>query len=309
MRRGLRAVRLLLRLLPVVLMLVLVVPGSGVRPTTLSLTKVETAKGYDAGADVVWVLVLGAEDDPDNEADTDAIELLGIDSRTGAAAAIGIPRDTYVPIDGEPGRINGAFRDGGPELAASVVEELVGIAPTYVLVTKGPGFVDMVDALGGVTVHSPLAFVTDPGNLLVGEGSNDFTGEEALQFAQTRVFEVPAPGDFIRVANHQALLLGLLEGLQEQQDEQGFVETMALRAMDGIDTNDASPLDLYRLLNALTSVDPGQTQACVLVGDEKVLPDGNQVIIPDQKLANRLGAEAAGDATFESDCPSGLPED
>jgi LCP family protein required for cell wall assembly len=294
-----------LRLLPVVLVLVLMVPGSGLRPTTLSLTKVEKADGFDAGADIVWVLVLGA--DPDD--DTDAIQLLGIDTRTGAAAAIGIPRDTYVDLGGgEKGRINGAFRKGGPDLAAQVVEELVGIPPTYVLLTRGDGFVSMVDALGGVTVQSTLAFTTENGDVQVQKGPNDFDGQEALLFAQTRDFDEPFPGDFIRVANHQALLMGLLEGLQEQQDEQGFLETMALQAIDGIDTNDASPLDLYRLLNALTSVDPTKTQGCVLVGDEKTLSDGNQVIEPDEELADRLGNEARDDATFESDCPSGLPE-
>jgi polyisoprenyl-teichoic acid--peptidoglycan teichoic acid transferase len=299
---ALRAGRLVLRLLPALVLLAVVVPGSAVQPATLSLTKVETADGYDAGADVVWVLILGAEDDPDKEADTDAIELLGIDSRTGSAVAIGIPRDTYVEIDGEKGRINGAFAEGGPQLAARAVEGLVGFAPTYVLVSKGPGFVDMVDALGGVTVDSPLEFVTDPGNLEVSKGPNDFTGQQALYFAQTRQFDEPRAGDFIRVENHQALLLGLLAELQEREGEKGFVEAMALRAIDGIDTDDASPLDLYRLLNALTSVDPTKTDGCPLLGDDKLLPDGNMVIVPDTGLAQRLGREARDDATFESGC-------
>jgi LCP family protein required for cell wall assembly len=289
-----------LRLVPVVLVLVLIVPGSGVRPTTLSLTKVEKADGYDAGADVVWVLVLGA--DPDD--DTDAIQLLGIDTRTGTAAAIGIPRDTYVGLGGgEEGRINAAYGKGGPELAAQVVEELVGIPPTYVLVTRGDGFVSMVDALGGVTVQSSLAFTTEDGSVQVEKGPNDFDGQEALQFAVTRTFPgVDGPPDFTRSENHQALLLGLLKGLQEQDDEKGFLETMALSAIEGIDTDDASPLDLYRLINALTGVDPARVDGCILVGDEGVDPAGNQVIIPDLRLAERLGDEAIDDATFESGC-------
>ena len=159
MRRALPVVLDVLRLLPVVLLLVVAVPGSGVRPTTLSLTKVEKADGYDAGAEVVWVLVLGADDDND----TDAIQLLGIDTRTGAAAAIGIPRDTYVDLGGgEMGRINSAYQQGA-EVAAEVVEDLVGIPPDYVLVTRGDGFVTMVEALGGVTVDSQVAFTTEEG--------------------------------------------------------------------------------------------------------------------------------------------------
>src|SRR5215510_3860726 len=122
MRGLLRAV---LRLLPVVLVLGIVIPSSGVRPTTLNLTKVETADGFDVGRDVVWVLVLGE----DSGGDTDAIELLGIDARTGAAAGIGIPRDSWVDLGGgHKNKINQAYEQpDGVELIGSVVEDLVGI--------------------------------------------------------------------------------------------------------------------------------------------------------------------------------------
>lgn len=294
----LRTGRLLLRLLPALVLLVLVVPGSAVRPATMSLTKVESANGYDAGADVVWVLVLGV----DGEGLTDAIQLLGIDSRTGAAAAIGFPRDTWVDLGGgQEGKINEAFRDGADSISR-VVEGLVGIRATYVLATRGAGFVSMVDELGGVTVHSDLQFTTDTGELTVRKGRNDFTGHTALLFAETRIFgDAPSP-DFIRVGNHQDLLLGLLAGLQERDDGRGFVETMALRAIEDIDTEDVSPLDLYRLLNALTSVDPARAEGCVLVGSEDVDDVGNQIIRPDVDLADRLGRDAVDDAAFDSGC-------
>jgi polyisoprenyl-teichoic acid--peptidoglycan teichoic acid transferase len=163
--------------------------------------------------------------------------------------------------------------------------------------------VSMVDDLGGVTVHSDLDFTTDEGNVHVQQGPNDFDGREALLFAQTRLFgDAPGPPDFIRVANHQDLLLGLLAGLQERDAERGFVESMALSAIEGIDAEDASPLDLYRLLNALTSVKRGKADGCVLVGREEEDAAGNQIIIADADLADRLGREAADDATFESGC-------
>ncbi len=299
MRRAVAVVRAVLRLLPVVLLLVIAVPGSGVRPATLSLTKLERAEGYDAGANVVWVLVLGA----DSLGLTDAIQLLGIDTRTGAAAAIGIPRDTYVDLgDGEKGKINAALNEG-PDVASGVVEDLLGIPPTYVLVSRGGGFVSLVDDLGGVEVDSPLAFETDEGGVQVRKGINTFDGRTALLFAQTRLFgDTPGPPDFIRSKNHQALLLGLLRRFQQQDGERGFAETMALSAIEGIDSVDASPLDLYRLLNALTSVDPAKAEGCILVGAESEDPAGNQIIIPDVKLAKRLGTDAIDDATFERGC-------
>jgi polyisoprenyl-teichoic acid--peptidoglycan teichoic acid transferase len=296
-----RVLLAILRLVPIVMALAIVIPSSGVRPTTLSLTKVETAGGYDVGPDVVWVLVLGE----DNVGDTDAIQLLGIDVRTGAAAAIGFPRDTWVDLGGgHYDKINQAYKSGKAALAGSVVRDLVGIAPDFVLVTAGDGFVSMVDALGGVTVDSPLPFVTDDGRLKVTRGPNELTGHEALEFAATRLF--PGPGDFTRSKNHQALLLGLLKQLQGKDHKKGFVEMMALSALDGLDTN-ASPVDLYRLLNALTGVDPSRVEGCVLVGTEDTDSRGNQIIRPDMKLAQRLGREAAGDATFEHGCGPDQP--
>ena len=288
----------ILRLLPLLAVLAISVSGSGLQPTTLSLTKLHTADGYDMGDDVVWVLVLG-EDDLGH---TDAIQLLGIDVRTGAAAAIGFPRDTWVEL-GEgagSGKINQAHDVGGPALASAVVADLGGISPDYVLVTAGEGFVPMVDALGGVTVESARAVRPDDDRLRVRRGPNRFTGSEALEFAETRL-AFPGPGDFVRSRNHQALLLGLLMRLQLKDDQRGFVEMMAMSALDGLDTN-ASPVDLYRLLNVLTGVDTARVQGCVLVGAEDVDERGNQIILADRDLAERLGKEAASDATFESGC-------
>ena len=308
MRRAWQVVRLALRLLPVVLVLAIVVPGSGVRPTTLSLAKIEKAQGYDAGSDVVWVLVLGSDappNEPPTSGDTDAFQLLAIDARTGAAAGIGIPRDSYVDLHGDlgPSRINialkeGMERDQGFAVVVRAVEELVGVTPDYVLVTSGDGFTDMFDTLGGrVEVDSTVAFTT-PEGLVVEKGVNEFTAAEALQFAEFRDF--PGQGDLTRSANHQALLLGLLKELQRRDDRHGFVETMAVAALDGIATEDVSPLDLYRLLNLLTSVDPALVEGCIVTGKDVEDEAGNMVIDPDEELAQRLGREAADDATFET---------
>jgi LCP family protein required for cell wall assembly len=298
MRRTFGLLHRALPLLVGALVLCVLVPDSASQPSALSLTKVTTAAGYDAGSEVVWVLVLGE----DSGHDTDAIQLLGIDVGTGAAAGIGIPRDSWVDLgDGEMGRINQAYKTGGPERASAVVRDLVGIAADYVLATAGDGFVSMVDALGGVTVVSSRAFVTDDGHLQVDEGPNEFTGAQALDFAMTRRAFTDEPGDFVRSANHQALLLGLLKQLQQQDDDKGFVEMMALSALDGLDTN-ASPVDLYRLLNVVTGVNPAEVDGCIVVGTEATDANGNQIILPDEALAKRLGREAADDATFESGC-------
>ena len=59
---------------------------------------------------MVWVLVLGRRDD---EGDTDAIEMLAFDRESGAAAGIGIPRDSWVTLPRGKARINEAWSRAG----------------------------------------------------------------------------------------------------------------------------------------------------------------------------------------------------
>ena len=302
MRAALRVARPVLRLLPLVVLLAVVVPGSGVRPTTIGLSKVQSAEAYDFSDGVVWVLVLGsdaAQGVSFRDADTDFFQLLGINFRTGSAAAIGIPRDSWVEMPGGLDRINNAYEIGGAEVAAQATEDLVGIVPDYVMITGGAGFLGMVDTLGTVDVDSDFAFQTEGSELEVRRGVNTFDAQDALDFAVTRSY---GRGDFDRSLSHQALLLGLLGALHERQDEPGFMETLGLAAVDGIDTDNLSPLDLYRLLNALTSVVPAKASGCIVLGEQQTSSGGGDIVIPDEELAKRLGDDVRDDARFDRGC-------
>ena len=75
----------------------------------------------------------------------DALQLVGVNTRTGAAAAIGVPRDSWVPISGVgSNRVNAALYYGGPQLLGETVGNLIGIQPEYVFVTRFPFFEEMV---------------------------------------------------------------------------------------------------------------------------------------------------------------------
>jgi polyisoprenyl-teichoic acid--peptidoglycan teichoic acid transferase len=274
-------------------LLALVVPGAAVRPTTVSLSRVETVKSVDFEDGVVWVLVLGR----DNEGDTDTIEMLAFDGDSGAAAGIGIPRDSWVKLPDGFDRINTAFSEGGADLAARAVGDLVGIDPDFVLATGFDGFLEMSEAVGEVEVDSPLAFKTDQG-LDVRRGPNRFDAEQALDFASSR--DNLPKSDFDRMANNQALLLGYLRSLKAREDETGFMEDVTLAALDGLET-DLAPTDLYRLAQAVTQVDPNRVTGCLVLGTP-LIRGGAQVIRADEQLAQRLGRDADGDATLDPGC-------
>jgi polyisoprenyl-teichoic acid--peptidoglycan teichoic acid transferase len=275
-------------------LLALVVPGAAVRPTTVSLSGVDTAKSVDFEDGVVWVLVLGR----DNEGDTDTIEMLAFDGETGAAAAIGIPRDSWVRLPDGFDRINTAYSEGRADLAARAVGDLVGIDPDFVLATGFDGFLEMSEAVGEVEVDSPLAFKTDQEGRAVRRGPNRFDAEQALDFASSRD-DLPR-SDFDRMANNQALLVGYLRSLRAREDETGFMEKVTLAAIDGLDT-DLAPTELYRLAQAVTQVDPNRVTGCLVLGTPITRGDA-QVIRADEQLAHQLGRDADLDATLDPDC-------
>ena len=98
------------RTVPLLAVLVVaLVPSSTAQPATMRLVDVQGVSSVDTGVDgVTWVLLLGSDASgtvPLEDGQTDAIQLLGLHP-SGAAAAIGIPRDTLVDLGGERGRID-----------------------------------------------------------------------------------------------------------------------------------------------------------------------------------------------------------
>lgn len=305
MRRALRTARRVAVRLALLGAVVLAVPDGSVRPTTTSLTTIGTAKAVDPGEDVLWVLALGSEAAPGTDVlqgRTDAVQLIGVHWAGRRAVAIGLPRDLYVDLPGGRGRISQALQQEGPEGAAREVDDLLGITPDLVLVTGFDGFLSTMGAVGDVTVQSPLAFTTDDGDVVVREGRNTFDPEQALAYATTRD-ALPLSSDYERVANHQRLLLGLLARLREAEDDEGFMEATTLAALAGLET-DLSPVTAYRIVQALTTIDPRRTTGCIVRGEPRV-EFGAEVLIPDEAQAAALGADAADDVRLQGGCRDG----
>ncbi|HET6667500.1 MAG TPA: LCP family protein [Intrasporangium sp.] len=296
---GLRPRRIALALL--LGLLVLATPDSGRQAATVSLVKVETAKAVDFGQDVVWFLVLGSDARGAEEVRkgrADAIQLVGVDFETGSAVAFGVPRDSWVEIEGHgPDRINAGLMLGGQELMADLVEDLFAIPPDYVVTVGFGGFRGLVDRVGGVQVESRLAFSDQASGLDIRKGRNQLDGDDAVQFARARRL----PGDdFARSANHQELMKGIARQLAAREDEVGFIEGGVRAALGALDTN-LSPSELYRLAQAVTQVDLRTARTCVLDGTPDTI-NGASIIQVDRDQARRLGGDAREDARLDRPC-------
>jgi polyisoprenyl-teichoic acid--peptidoglycan teichoic acid transferase len=290
---------------PVVLTLVLasaalVIPNSAVQPTDAALVKLHTAEGVDAGTGTIWILAVGSDARPGQlmtRSRADALQLVGLNTKTGAAAAIGIPRDSVVSIPGHGrNRVNAALYFGGPQLLGRTVGNLVGVQPDYVFVSRFPFFEDMIKDIGGITVHNPRAF-SDPHlkPKAFKKGTIHLSGYEAMAFSRIRK-SLPG-GDFDRSANQQRTLQGIYARIRSQADKPGFIERGIMTVMQHTSTN-LPPGELFKLAQIVAQVDGSKISTCVVQGSIGTLGTAS-VVFPFVSQARRYGHDAHKDATIK----------
>lgn len=134
---------------------------------------------------------------------TDTMMLMSIDPITNSIGVLSLPRDTYVVINGYSSRqrINSAMVLGelqragyGPELMRDTVANNFGIRVHDYMAVDFQAFIDVVDAVGGITVETTynindprypsMNYGYDP--FYLPAGSHFLNGYDALRFARTR---------------------------------------------------------------------------------------------------------------------------
>jgi LCP family protein required for cell wall assembly len=137
---------------------------------------------------------------------TDTIMLLH--SGSSGAVLVSIPRDSYVPIPGHGrNKLNSAYAFGGAPLLVSTVENATGLRIDHYAEIGFGGFVDAVDAVGGVDLCVPEAIKDPKAALNIKAGCQELDGATALGYVRTRA---TAGSDFDRVARQRAFLAALV---------------------------------------------------------------------------------------------------
>jgi LCP family protein required for cell wall assembly len=116
---------------------------------------------------------------------TDTIMLL----HTGAGPNLlmSIPRDSIVAIPGHgTTKINAAYALGGPRLLVRTIEQDTGIRVDHYVQVGFAGFVDVVDAVGGVRICPTRAMKDRRANLDIAKGCQTVDGRVALGYARSR---------------------------------------------------------------------------------------------------------------------------
>ena len=237
------------------------------------------------------VLVLGVDRRPsDGEGSashSDTMMLVRVSPRTGQVQTLSVPRDLLVEV--EPGvedRINTAYLYGGTEQATAVMEDLTGVSiDRYAIVDFG-GFEDAIDALGGVTleVEQPIRLGIEGRRVYIPAGRQELNGLEALAYARYRG---TACGDLDRIRRQQRLIAALREqalGWNTFTRLPGIVRGLHAN----VDTNRGivQAISLGRALGGRG--EDGGMRSYQLEGRREVLPNGDQVLLPDERANERI---------------------
>ncbi|MFF4194029.1 LCP family protein [Nonomuraea sp. NPDC001831] len=118
---------------------------------------------------------------------TDSMMLLHISDNGDKPTLVSLPRDSAVTIPGRGrDKLNAAYASGGPKLLVRTVETVTGVHVDNYMEIGFAGFVDIVDAIGGVEINV-RADVDDPkAGLKLKKGKQVLNGAQALGYVRTR---------------------------------------------------------------------------------------------------------------------------
>ncbi|MFC4497167.1 LCP family protein [Streptomyces ovatisporus] len=132
---------------------------------------------------------------------------------------VSFPRDSWVTLPGYThpstgktsgpveNKLNAAFSQGGPELLISTIEQNTGLRIDHYAEIGFAGFVNIVDAVGGVPMCVDRNIKDKDSGANLRKGCQNLDGAEALAFVRQRKQE--AQGDLGRTQNQQKFLSAL----------------------------------------------------------------------------------------------------
>ncbi len=231
---------------------------------------------------------------------TDTMMVIHVSEDHSKVTVVSLPRDTWATVPGKGmHKINAAYQLGGPKLATRTVQTATGLTLHHYVEVNVLGFIEVVDALGGISVCTPVP-INDPKTALdLQPGTYSFDGVKALSYARTRA---TARSDLDRIDRQQQVISALLnqalsgETLTNPVRLASFVDT----ALDTIRVDDALRGDLLGLADQLKDVSTDDVAfATVPLADvDYKTPTGESAVLWDKEAAKELFRRIAADETL-----------
>lgn len=117
---------------------------------------------------------------------TDSMMLLHIPDTGDKPSLVSLPRDSAVSIPGRGRDKLNASYNGGPKLLVRTVETVTGVHIDHYMEIGFAGFVNIVDAIGGVEINVRAAVDDPKAGLKLKKGTQVLNGSQALGYVRTR---------------------------------------------------------------------------------------------------------------------------
>lgn len=201
---------------------------------------------------------------------SDVNMLVTVNPNTKQILLLSIPRDTYYPLhrNGQYDKFTHAGIYGLQE-SIDTLEDMIQEDINYYVRMNFTSFINIVDALGGITVYSPHEFTTVKGNYHIHKGENNLNAKEALSFVRERKAFVD--GDFERGRNQQRMIQAIVKKICSPAILTSFtkvIDTVSVSVEMNLTTEDINALVKMQL----SSMPTWDIQTYQILGDTDELP-------------------------------------
>lgn len=141
---------------------------------------------------------------------SDVNMIVTVNPKTHQILLTSIPRDYYIPQPCQGGQTDKLTHTGlwGVDATVEAVENYFDMEINYYARVNFSSVIDIVDALGGITVENPVAFTASDGTYSYAAGNIEMDGAQALRFARER-YNL-ADGDRDRGRNQMRVITGMI---------------------------------------------------------------------------------------------------
>lgn len=234
---------------------------------------------------------------------TDTIMMLHVPT-TGDPVLVSIPRDSYLPIpDNGENKINAAYAFGGPKLLVQTVEANTGVRIDGYLEVGFGGFVNVIDALGGIEMCLDEPAKDKDAHIDLPAGCQNLSGVNALGYVRMR--ENDPTGDLGRVQRQREMLAAMAGKAASPASVLNPIRYWRLNSAAATSLRvgqDTGIIDLGRLALGMRSVAGGSgLTLTVPISNPNYPSSAGSAVLWDQEKASAMFAEIAAGDTSELD--------
>jgi len=166
------------------------------------------------------IVVMGVDKRDGDVGRSDTLFVVMFDAKKNQASLLSIPRDTMVKIPQNGwDKINHAYAYGGHKMTEQTVEEFLGIQINNYVVIDFKGFVNIIDAIGGIDIDVEKdMYYSDPyddNGLVIDlqKGRQHLDGKKAIEYVRYRDEE----GDIGRIKRQQKFIAAAYDKVTSAQ--------------------------------------------------------------------------------------------